>query len=42
MLFNWFVEWTRKQFGQYLKTHIQKLYVGNRLSEIKKKNEEDE
>lgn len=29
-LFNWLVEWTRKQFKEYLKTSIHSLYVDSR------------
>jgi hypothetical protein len=29
-MFNWFVEWTRKQFKEYLKVHIHSLYLNSR------------
>jgi len=31
-LFNWLVEWVRKQFKEYLKNTIHSLYVSSRQS----------
>ena len=37
MMLNWLVEWVRKEFGNYLKKKIHRLYVGNRGEEINKR-----
>ena len=44
-LFNWFVEWTRKHFKEFLKTAIHSLYVDSRnpihlLHKLSKENQE--